>query len=265
MMKLTIYTAALTLMMSTPVLAKDDHKDDCTDAKDLVNMAQSIYGAKAELTDIIAPDAILQLKALNGNPAPTGMLYRFEGQTVELPLDENGVVQDLKQSMNFNKDGEICKLIDGVVPEDTGDDTVQANMNFSFAYKPQNGSYSVATLREGAKDGSKIMNSLAPGGLGFVVPGLKSIIIRPADYDMDAMPTVTWTKDGEVIDGPVPSVYAKTQRFLIKDIKRSKADSLKISGPYTLKAGFKFDPEEMAKAEAERVAKLAGGTNSAAE
>jgi len=40
----------------------------------------------------------------------------------------------------------------------------------------------------------------------------------------------------------------------LKDIKSAKADQLSIAGPYTLTAMFKFDPEELAEAEAKRLA-----------
>jgi len=114
-------------------------------------------------------------------------------------------------------------------------------------------------LKEGAKDGSKIMKGLAPGGLGFVVPKLKAISLSPPE-EMEQKPVYEFTRK----DQPVAvnaSPIGKTTLIRLKDIKASKADLMTISGAYRLEATFKFNPEDIAKAEAKRLSEEMNSEN----
>ncbi|CAM3760524.1 hypothetical protein [Litorimonas haliclonae] len=193
---------------------------NCLAAKDLVNMVQSFYRADADRIDIIKPEFNLQLKPIGDNPAPTGLRYVYEDQEIDLLIDEEGNVQGMEKASSFKKDGELCKLIDGEIGEKTKEPTVQANMSFSFPYLNKTGSHSVDELVEGAKDGSKIMNSLAPGGMGFMVPGLKAIIVSPAEKDGD-MPVLRFMEGDTLTRGPEITRVKNNQLFKVKDLKKS--------------------------------------------
>lgn len=222
---------------------------NCLSAKDLVNMVQSFYQADADRVDIIKPEFNLQLKPIGDNPAPTGLRYVYEDQKIDLLIDEEGNVQGIEKASSFNKDGELCKLIDGKIGEKTEEPTVQANMSFSFPYLNKTGSHSVGELVEGAKDGSKVMNSLAPGGMGFMVPSLKAISISPSEKDGD-MPVLRFMEGDTLTRGPEITRVKNNQLFKVKDLKKSRADRLDVSGSYRLVATFDFDPEEIGKEEA---------------
>jgi len=222
---------------------------DCTGAKDLVNMVQSFYQADSDRVDIIKPEFNLQLKPIGDNPAPSGLRYIYEGLSVDLLVDEDGNVQDMEKAVSFDKAGELCKLVEGKPTEKSEEPTVQANMSFGFPFIKTSGSHSVADLIEGAKDGSKIMNTLAPGGLGFMVPSLKAIIVSPVDKDGET-PVLRFMDGQNLTRGPKITTVKKNQLFKIKDLKKSNVDRLEISGPYRLIASFDFDEEEI-KQEAE--------------
>jgi len=64
--------------------------------------------------------------------------------------------------------------VNGELVEDTGEDTASVSMNFTFHFRDTSGAHNIEVLKEGLKDGSKVMKSLAPGGLGFVVPAAAS-------------------------------------------------------------------------------------------
>lgn len=253
MMKSKIIAASL-LSLSMPVTALA--KDDCTKAKDIINVVKSFHAPKPELVDKIKPDLNLSLKALGDYPEPTGLLYRHGEERVTLELDENGRVLGLEKALAFNKDGELCKVVNGQVPVDDGEDTTQANMSFKFIYPDGNGSHNMADIYEGAKDGSKIMKSLAPGGLGFVVPGLKTLVVKPKD-EGGAMPTVRFLMKGTDVPMPKSAVIGSTRLFKLKDIKTRKADTMLVQGLYKLEANFKISDEDIAKAQAEAVKEVA--------
>lgn len=236
-------------MVGAPAFAGEP----CRSAKDLVKVAQSFYGDNPELTNIITPEFTLALKGINGAEDPTGILYRYEGVEETLPIVE-GRLQGFESVAGWSKDGEMCRLVDGELAPVTEGNSAEASMNFSFPYKRADGRFSIDEIREGAKDGSKVMSGLAPGGLGFAVPGLKTVILAQAEGS-ETTPKYVFTRKGKPVDVKV-SVFDTTTFFRLKDIKASKADLLTIDGDYTLRASFKIDPADMAKAEAKRATEL---------
>ena len=141
--------------------------------------------------------------------------------------------------------------MDGKVAQKDESEGTSVNVMFKFPFRQTDGSFAISDLNEGAKDGSKIMKGVAPGGLGFVVPGLKTIVLRPAEKD-GVLPEFEFLKDGKTVSVD-PIIFNKDRFFRLKDIKSSKADTLKIKGDYSLEATFKIDPEELAAAEAKRL------------
>lgn len=245
---------AVFIMTATPAFAGEA----CRSAKDLVNVAQSFYGDAPQLKNVITPNIEMTLKGINGAPDPTAMLFRYEGEEHTLPIVDGKLI-GLEKAAAWSKDGEMCRLVDGELAPTTEGDSVQASMNFMFKYNRTDGEFTIDELNEGAKDGSKVMKSLAPGGLGFAVPGLKAISLRPPE-GVDTKPEYEFTRKDEPVRVKA-SPIGKTTLFRLKDIKSSKADRMTIAGDYVLNATFKFDPEDIATAEAKRVAEQATSEN----
>lgn len=248
-----LLTAAF-LMAGTPAFAGES----CRSAKDLVKVAQNFYGDEAELRNVITPQIDMTLKGINGAPDPTALLYRFEGEEHTLPIVD-GKLTGLEKAAAWSKDGEMCRLVDSELAPTTVGDSAQASMSFTFKFNRTDGEFTIDELKEGAKDGSKVMKGLAPGGLGFAVPGLKALSLQ-APEGVDTKPEYEFTRKGETVSVKA-STIGKTTLFRLKDIKSSKADRLKITGDYLLNATFKFDPEDIAVAEAKRLAEQGTSEN----
>lgn len=239
---------------ATPAFAGEP----CRSAKDLVNVAKNFYGNNPELTDIITPKFTLGLKGINGAADPTAMRYQHEGQEVMLPVID-GKLTGLEELADLSKKGKICRMVDGELAATTEGDSTEASMSFSFPFKRQDGVFTIDEIKEGAKDGSRIMNGLAPGGLGFAVPGLKGISIASPEGEQ-TRPDFSFTRNGEAVSVDTSPV-AQSVLVRLKDIKKSKADTLTITSPYRLHAIFKFDPDDVAKEEAARLKKVAESDN----
>jgi len=230
----------------------------CRTAKDIVNLAQNFYGAEADLKDVITPYVSMRLEGINDTPDPTALLYRYENEEQSLAIVD-GMVVGLEKAAGWSKEGEICRMVDGALAPMTEGDSTRASVGFSFAYSRTDGLFPIEELREGAKDGSKIMKGLAPGGLGFVVPKLKAISLTPLKNE-DVKPNFEFTRKGEPVTVAAWPI-GNTTLIRLKDIKASKADLLTISGAYRLEATFKFDPEEIAEAEAKRLSEETNSEN----
>ena len=226
--------------------------ESCTDAKDLVRVAKAFYAADEDRVDIIDPAVSMKFESVNGHPIPDQMLYRFEGEDIYLDINEDGLLEGMEELASVSKDGELCRVMDGKVPQATEEDTTSVNVAFVFPYRRTEGQFAVSELIEGAKDGSKIMKGVAPGGLGFAVPGLKAIVLKPSEAGAP-IPAFSFTREGEAVEVP-GTVYDGSLFIRLKDIKSAKADKLSIEGDYKLSAMFKFDPEDLAESEAKRLA-----------
>jgi len=227
--------------------------DNCSSAEQLVKAAKAFYGNQPELTNLINPLLTVGLKGANGYPDPTSLIYKFEGFEYEIPMEE-GQLKGLEAATAWSAKGELCSLYADGPLEYSEKDALTLSVSFGFPYRRDDGLFRVKDLQEGAKDGSKIIKSLAPKGFGFAAPSLKSIVVIPRDETND-MPVLVFSKDGKPKRVPT-SKYGKTQYVRLKDIKSAKVDRLKIEGPYSAAAFFKIDPDEIAEKEAKRLATL---------
>ncbi len=249
-----VLITAVSALISMPQTAIA--KDDCTDAKQLVKALKGFYEADASLKDIINPKFDIKMRSLDGFPKLSGMLYRHKEVTHQFDLAKDGSVLGLEDAAGkLSPDGELCILVDGKTVEDSEESTAEANVLFTFPYRNQSGTISLSDLREGAKDGSKIMKSLAPTGLGFVVPKMKSVILSPAKTGGD-VPVMTFVKDGQNVDGPAPQRLGARQYYHLSDIVKTKADEVVIIGDYKLDTNFAFKDKAIQSAENRRLERL---------
>ena len=227
-----LFVAALCLA-ATPAFAGEP----CRSAKDLVNVAQNFYGDNPELTNIITPEVELVLEGINGSETPTAMLYRYQGEEHSLPVVD-GRLLELEKAVSWSKKGEICRVVNGELAPATEDNSTSVRTSFSFPYKRSDGVFTVDEIKEGAKDGTKAMRSLAPGGLGFVMPSLKTIALGHAE-DGGPKPTFEFLRKGKPVTVQSSPIGEETL-FRIKDIKSSKADMMSITGQYILSADLQI-------------------------
>ena len=253
-MRNRLLLTAIFMLVGSPAYAGEA----CRTAKDIVNLAQNFYDAEADLKDVITPSVSMRLKGMNGAADPTALLYRYDGEEHILRISE-GLLMGLEKAATWSKDGKLCRMLDGKLAPATEGDATEATMGFSFAYNRTDGVFPIEELKEGAKDGSQIMKGLAPGGLGFVVPKLRAISLSPPENE-DVKPTFEFTRKGQPVT-VAASHIGKTTLIRLKDIKASKADMMTINGPYSMVATFKFDPEEIAEAEAKRLSEETNSEN----
>ncbi|GGX72249.1 hypothetical protein GCM10011309_23180 [Litorimonas cladophorae] len=253
-MKNKVILAGIIAGVSSPAFAGEP----CRSAKDFVRLAQGFYGPSPELTNIITPELSMVFRGINGHPVPSHILFRHEGTERRFAIVD-GTLVGIEEVAKFSKDSEMCRLIAGEMAPDVDGDTTAANLVFTFSYKRRDGNFTIDEILEGAKDGSKVLNGLAPSGLGFAVPGLKAIVVTPAEGKTD-LPSVNFSRKGKAVSIPISK--SGTAQFLrLKDIRAAKADTLQIEGDYKMVATFKFDPDDMAKEEAARLAKVTESEN----
>ena len=252
------FTGLMIAAVSAAEVKAAEEAGNCTSAKQLVNAAKAFYGEAPELIDQINPTLNVGLKGINGYPDPTHLLYRFEGFEQKVPI-QDGQLQGLDAASQWSNKGEICSLYEDDPLGDTEKDAVSLSVSFGFPFRRTDGEFTIKEIKEGAKDGSKIIKSLAPTGLGFAAPSLKTFVVSP-EGEGSPVPQLTFMRNGKPSDVKM-TVFNKRQYIRLKDLRSAKVDSLKIEGPYTAAAFFKIDPEKFAEREAARLAAPEEGEN----
>ena len=196
----------------------------------------------------------IRVQGRGNHPQPSGLEYRNEDQSVVFETDENGFLMNIERMVEVPSQGELCLLVDGALIPKQKDKVASMSLQFNFPFLPREaGDYPVSILREGMQDGGRIMKSVAPRGLGFMVPTLKTLIIRPMEKG-GALPKVVLLKQDKPLSKHQPVVIGRSIYITTSTLKKSKADLLKIDGPYEMSASFKVDLNELAKLEKERAA-----------
>lgn len=245
-----LLSSMILLGLSTSAYAEES----CTDAKDMIRMVNAFYDANEDRVDVITPTVAMQFEGVNGHAIPDQMLYRHQDETIYLEINEEGQLEGIESLVSASKKGQLCRVVDGVVPQKMEENTTSVNVDFMFPFNRDDGQFTVSELIEGAKDGSKVMSGVAPGGLGFVVPGLKTIVLRSPEEGAP-IPDFSFTRKDKAVE-VAGTVYDGSLFIRLKDIKSAKADKLSIEGDYVLAAMFKFDPDELLELEAKRLAEL---------
>jgi len=255
MRPISLFAASfLVLILATANIANADQGEaelNCTSAKQLVGAASAFHGEKPELTNLIDPQLKIEMKGINGHPDPTHLLYKFEGYEHAMPIKE-GQLQGLEAAKGWSKNGELCSIYEDGPLGDTEEDAVSLAVSFSFPFRREDGVFSVKEIKEGVKDGTKIIKGLAPRGLGFAAPNLQTFVVSPDGEDSD-MPEIIFTRDGKPTTVKM-SQFNQTQYVRMKDIKSARVDGVKILGPHKAHAFFKIDPAKIAENEAKRLA-----------
>jgi len=198
---------------------------------------------------------------MNGQATPSALLYRGEDVEHSLPIN-NGRVEGLEAAVSWSEKGELCSVYEGgPLPkaDDKKDKTVSLSVFLRFPFLRKDGSFGIEEINEGAKDGSKILKSLAPTGLGFAAPGLKTLIVVPEPLD-EKIPIIKFMRDGRPVNPEIVR-YNQTQYIRLKDMKSAKVDAVIIENPYNAFASFKINLEKIKESEAKRVADLTTGKN----
>lgn len=249
----------LAILFSFATVSAAHAEEACRSAKEMVRMSKAFYAADPKRTNIINPQASLKFSVENDARMPTQLLLREGSEELYLDIDANGILQDIDKIVSLSKDADVCRVRNGVIEQLVEGESASVTVGFMFPYRRTDGQFSIEELNEGAKDGSKVMNGVAPSGLGFAVPSLKTLIISRGK-DSSISPTAKFTRSGKPVSVPI-TVYDTLQYIRLKDIKSSKADAMFIEGEYVLSATFKMDLEKIGEAEAKRLAQSKPAVN----
>lgn len=232
-----IFVTAVLLTLSSPALAQQAER--CTEAEDLIKAMTTLPSFDADMTSPVKMKLQLRAEQEGAPVTDQRFFYRDGVEIIELPLSADGVLQDTHKMSSKNQEAELCRA--SLDDSDTSEN-ISMNAQMTFDYAPGGGTYDVATLEEGAKEGRNQLKALAPAAVRLLVPKLTHIVVSAPD-ESGPLPVVTTLVDGEPRAAFKPTVMEE-QRIMIalSDLKKHKIDEIKITGgSYLLQASMKPD------------------------
>ncbi|MEP6343946.1 MAG: hypothetical protein ABJ275_11595 [Maricaulaceae bacterium] len=160
---------------------------------------------------------------------PDRYYLKQDGAEIDLPINEEGEVPDFVETVkNSAETSEIC-LQDKAR---AGTPVDQAGVSFSFPtsirHIKADGTYDLATLKDGLKDGKSFYKKMVGGAMALLVPKMTHIVVS---YDDETTaPQILAFKDDVALEGLESEFFDGAHVVRFKDLKKMGATHLKITG-----------------------------------
>lgn len=195
------WIAALLVTVSTgSAFASEDLRGEtfCFPAKDVPKLVEELAEVDADRRDVV--DVRLQPRFIikDGGVWPDRFYLAKDGDViVDLPFSrETGDVPSFLDSTRLRPDTDICVDDPTRAARPADDEGLYFEMGLSPLFHNETGTYSLAELQEGAKDGKKFYKKMLPGAVAMFMPDTDYFAVKMAERD--ARPTVmALTEEGE--------------------------------------------------------------------
>jgi len=218
-------------------------KIECAPGKDFAKMAKAISELKAEQIDTINTNPSFTLKPNDNGPMPTRVFRRSkDGSESEMKFSEDGSVSDFLKLFEGDKKAEFCVEDAARAGQPNNKDAYAFNMRFNMNFLNNSGTYPMAELEDGLKDGKTALKKIigTPGAL--FVPSLSHIYVeyddKAATPDFQSCNTTCETVKHEKLGDAYLIAY--------DDLEELGAKELKVSGGVH-RISPSMSPEKMAK------------------
>lgn len=223
------------LVISAPAYAQDKKEEtpalreriNCFSAKGIIEFVSKFQNIDANKRDTVDMLFNAKFKAKDGGVLPERIFVRDNGKEDNFTLEPDGNVPDFKNIGLVSESADLCS-------EDPSREGTPRGEGLSFSiendvhFLENSGYHSLATLKEGLKDGKSHYKKMAPAAMRMLVPKLTYVMI---EYDIeDVMPQFTAMKGQAPIEGLEHVTFCDNAMIKIKDIEALGADGLKIMG-----------------------------------
>lgn len=233
----------IALSASAPAFAAsgDDIRDatECRPAKDIIKFFSKFDKMKPEQRDTV--DAVISagFKTDDG-VLPERLYYKHKDTEVPFTLMPDGNVPDFANITQQHKDGELCVDDPSRAGMNREEDGLEFSVDFDVKFKSTPGEHTLASLRDGTKDGKSFYKKIVPGPMKLMIPSMTHVSLT---FDEDVTdPVVSASKNGAVMDGLKIEMLSGTYVIGLDDLEDIGADSLVISG-----GGYTLEPSPSAE------------------
>jgi len=232
-MKPTIPALLVTLcsVIASPAVAAEDLRGEtfCFPAKDvpkLIKKLNEIEEKRRNVVDVrLEPRFIIK----DGGVWPDRFYLAKDGEIVtEMPFSrETGAVPNFIEAATARPDTDICVDDPTRAERPADDEGLYFEMGLSPLFHNETGQYTLAELKEGAKDGKKFYKKMLPGAAALFMPDTDHFAVRMEAQD--TKPTVAaLTSSGET---PLTLEVVKDMWVVsLDEIKNLEATGMVVRG-----------------------------------
>lgn len=229
--------AAISIIMCAPLAMADDkdkspelrEETRCFPAENIVKFISRFDGLKDSQRDSVDSNFNPSVEILDDGALPD-RLY-FKSGTVEetVLMEEDGQLPTfISRAKTADEETEICiqdKSRAGTPVDSPG---AGLSMSFNIRYINRDGSYDMAELADGLKDGKSFYKKMVGGPAALLVPNMTHLVVS---YEDEQVTPQIEAFNGDVrIDGLVTEPFDGAYVVTFKDLKKLGATHLKISG-----------------------------------
>lgn len=201
----------------------------CFPVKSIVNYMTRFDGLDDSRTDTLQANFKARMVIRDEGAYPDRVFLKSGDAETALVIAEDGRLQDFPPlAKAAPKDTEIC--VEDKARAGTPVDQPGASFSLPLSIELQNksGTYKMAELVDGLKDGKAFYKKMVGGPLAMLVPKMTHLVIS---YDEDNVPLdIAVFKGDQLIDTPAVEAFSGAHVIRLKDLKNAGASHIKISG-----------------------------------
>jgi len=225
------------LLLSAPIGYADDEEEavelrketSCFPAEGIADFMKRFDELDASRTDTVHAVFEANISIRDEGGFPDRFYLKSGDEENTLSFDDEGIVQDFTPLIKAAPDGtEIC-MQDKARAGTSGDQPgVTFNLPVSIRMKNQSGTYDIAELQDGLKDGKAFYKKMVGGAMALLVPKMTHVVIA---YEDEATPLdFTVFKGDEPIAAPESEAFNGGHVIRFKDLKKAGVTTLKVGG-----------------------------------
>lgn len=209
----------------------------CRPVKAVVKFLKKIEDIAPESRSIVDTVMSVQIKALDGKDMPKRIYVSVGDQETPLTLDPAGYIEGFSRLSGMPEETQFCIEDPARAGTPLSSPGLNVHMSSSTQYLAADGRHDIATLLLGGKHGKTHYKKTMGGGIkNAFIPRIDHVLVSPVGGK--ALPEVSVLRGDVAVDVAIEEVGYGPARFHVislKDMKKAGAESLRITGGYTLK------------------------------
>lgn len=225
-------------MVLTPqsALAADKLRGDvfCFPAKDVPKIVKNLREVKDSRRDVVDVNINPKFIIKDGGAWPERFFLRTESQEIDIPVEKpSGLTPSFIEKAFAYPESDVCVADKTRADRPEYDEGLYFEMGLSPLFHNRSGTYDIAELQEGTKDGKKFYKKMIPAAVRMFMPDTDYLAVKYDDLRLQGAQIFARVGDAEV---PLKVELYKEMHVVSFDaLKDMKASGLIIKGgAYTL-------------------------------
>ncbi len=188
LMKFLVVSMVVSAPMSGAAFAADDadrprERIECVPGKKFAKLVKKIGELGPEKRDTIDPAPNFTIKPTDGGGMPGRFFARTGTNEINFEISEEGRVLEFLEKFPRDKKSEFCSEDPSREGMLKSEKAFEFSMEFNVEFRNDSGSYSMAELKDGLKDGKSVIKKIVPGPVALLIPKMTHVLVQFDEAD----------------------------------------------------------------------------------